>query len=320
MAQLPLFGDQLPELPTTRTVAERVRTAGIGGLPSAVRRADDTTYQEVRCRSALNRVRGMPFQWTLNPYRGCTHGCHYCFARRYQTQLELGSGDDFSSVVLVKVNFPSVVRRELSREAWQSRNRDTPDLVAFGTATDPYQPIEGHYRLSRQTLEALVDHHATIGLITKGPMVVRDKDLLSELARHTRSTVSVSVPSVDEEAWERLEPGTAHPLQRLRAVRELRDAGIDAGVLMAPIVPGITSHPAKLERTIKAIADHGATYVGGFVMHLEGGTREHFMGFLEREFPHLVERYGRLYAGKYASPEYSQRVRTVLGTIRARYG
>ena len=320
MDQLPLFTGQPLALPTIRAVANRVKAHGVGGLPNAARRADQTTYQEVQCRSALNRVRGMPFQWTLNPYRGCTHGCHYCFARRYQTQLELGSGDDFSSVVLVKVNFPSVVRRELSREAWQVSNRDTQDLIAFGTATDPYQPIEGHYRLSRQTLEALVEHPTPIGLITKGPMVVRDKDLLSELSRHTRSTVSVSVPSVDEEAWEKLEPGTAHPLQRLRAVRDLRDAGIDAGVLMAPIVPGITSHPAKIERTIKAIADHGATYVGGFVMHLEGGTRDHFMRFLGQEFPHLVERYGRLYAGKYASTAYAERVRTVLGTIRARYG
>jgi len=320
MPQLPLFGSQLPDLPTTRAIADRVKTRGLEGLPSAVRRADDTTYQEVQCRSALNRVQGMPFRWTLNPYRGCTHGCHYCFARRYQTQLELGSGDDFSSVILVKVNFPAVVRRELSREAWQVRNRDAPELVAFGTATDPYQPIEGHYRLSRQTLEALVDHPTPIGLITKGPMVVRDKDLLCELSRHTKTTVSMSVPSVDEEAWAKLEPGTAHPLQRLRAVRELRDAGIDAGVLMAPIVPGITSHPAKIERTIKAITDHGANYVGGFVMHLDGGTRDHFMEFLGREFPHLVERYGRLYAGKYASITYTERVKTVFGALRSRYG
>ena len=151
-------------------------------------------------------------------------------------------------------------------------------------------------------------------------MVVRDKDLLCELSRHTKTTVSMSVPSVDEEAWAKLEPGTAHPLQRLRAVRELRDAGIDAGVLMAPIVPGITSHPAKIERTIKAITDHGANYVGGFVMQLEGGTRDHFMEFLGREFPHLVERYGRLYAGKYASVTYTERVKTVFGALRSRYG
>ena len=300
--------------PTTRGVADSVKAGGVSALPDAVRLADEATYQEVVCRSALNRVAGMPFKWTLNPYRGCTHGCHYCFARRYQTQLELGPGDEFSSVILVKVNFPQVLRRELARPAWNG------ELVAFGTATDPYQPIEGRYRLSRRTLEALVTHPTPTGLVTKGPMVVRDRDLLVELSRRTRCTVSMSVPTVDEEAWQRLEPGTAHPLQRLRAVRALADAGIDAGVLMAPIVPGISSHPGKLDRTIRAIADHGAAYVGGFLMHLEGGTRSHFLEFLAREYPHLVEGYGRLYAGKYATKAYTERVRSVLGFLKARYG
>jgi DNA repair photolyase len=315
-----LFDLQPERPPTAREVARRLKADGLEGLPGADRRADHSSYQEVTCRSALNRVQGMPFQWTLNPYRGCTHGCHYCFARRYQPQLQLDSGDDFSSVIFVKVNFPAVLRRELSRDVWKARNRETRQLVAFGTATDPYQPIEGQYRVSRLTLEALVDHHTSTGLTTKGPMVVRDKDLLAELSRRTRSTVAISVPTVDEEAWQKLEPGTAHPLQRLRAVRELADAGVDVGVLMAPIVPGISSHPAKIEKTIRAIKDHGAAYVGGFVMHLEGGTRDHFMSFLAREFPHLVERYGRLYAGKYARSSYTERVRAVIGTLQARYG
>ena len=319
MHQVPLF-DYKTELPTTREIADLVKSKGLNGLPSAVHRADDTTYQEVTCRSALNRVKGMPFQWTLNPYRGCTHGCHYCFARRYQKQLELGAGDDFSSIILVKVNFADRLRRELSRESWRVRNAQEPELIALGTATDPYQPIEGHYQLSRRALEVLVEQPASIGLITKGPMVVRDKDLLVELSRRATCTVSVSIPTVDTEAWKKLEPGTASPLQRLRAVRELTDAGVDAGVLMAPIVPGISSHPSKIERTIRAIADHGASYVGGFVMHLDGGTREHFMGFLQQEFPHLVEAYGRLYAGKYPNKAYSARVRTVVGALKARHG
>ena len=208
-------------------------------MPDAVHRADDAHYQEVTCRSALNRVKGMPFGWTLNPYRGCTHGCHYCFARRYQTHLELDAGDEFSSVILVKVNFADVLRGELARRKCRR------ELVGFGTATDPYQPIEGHYRLIRRSLEALVDHSTPVGLITKGPMVVRDLDLLVELSRRTTCTVHMSVPTVDEEAWRALEPGTAHPLQRLRAVRALADAGVEAGVIMAPIVPGLTSHPAK---------------------------------------------------------------------------
>ena len=321
-----LFKD-LPAPPTTRAVADRVRQEGRAGLPSPLRRAgrtgrtgrnNDALYQEVTCRSALNRVRGMPFEWTLNPYRGCTHGCHYCFARRYQSQLELDASDDFSSVILVKTNFAEVLRRELVRDAWRARAE--PQLIAFGTATDPYQPIEGHYRLSRQALAVLVDHPTPVSLVTKGPLVLRDRDLLAELSQRTRCSVSISIPTVDEEAWQRLEPGTAHPLQRLKAVRQLVDAGIDAGVLMAPTVPGISSHPRKIERTIRTIAEHGAKYVGGFVMHLEGGTRDHFLAFLRSEFPHLVERYGQLYASKYPAPEYRKRVRAVVATLTERYG
>lgn len=300
--------------PTTRSVAATVREAGTAGLRDGVLRTGRTTCQEVTCRSALNRVEGMPFRWTLNPYRGCTHGCHYCFARRYQTQLELGAGDDFSSVVLVKTNFPEVLARELSRGTHGGQ------MIALGTATDPYQPIEGRYRLTRRVLETLVRHPAPIGLITKGTLAVRDTDLLAELSRRTRCSVTFSLPAVDEEAWRMLEPGTSHPLQRLRAVRRLRDAGVDAGVLMAPIVPGISSHPAKIERTLEAIVDSGAAYVGSMLLHLEGGTRRHFLEFLGREYPQLVAGYGRLYAGKYASASYATRFRTVMGVLKAKYG
>ena len=301
-------------LPTTRDVARLRARHGAGGLPDAVRRGDDAAYQEIVCRTALNRVRGLPFAWTLNPYRGCTHGCHYCFARRYQAQLEMGPGDEFSSVILVKVNFPEVLRRELRRGSHGG------ELVALGTATDPYQPIEGRYRLTRRALEALAERPTPLALVTKGPLVVRDIDVLAALSRKTACTVSVSVPTVDEEAWRRLEPGTAHPLQRLRAVRALTDAGVDAGVLMAPIVPGISSAPARLEATVRAAADHGARFVGAGLLYLEGGTRAHFLEFIAREYPALVEGYGRLYAGKYATPRYAEQVRAVLGTLRSRYG
>jgi DNA repair photolyase len=300
--------------PTTRAVAAAVRAAGPAGLRDSVLRAGGTTYQEVTCRSALNRVQGMPFRWTLNPYRGCTHGCHYCFARRYQSQLELGAGDDFSSVVLVKTNFPDVLARELSRRALGGES------IAVGTATDPYQPIEGRYRLTRRVLAALIRCPASIGLVTKGTLAVRDIDLLVELSGRARCSVTFSLPTVDEDAWRMLEPGTAHPLQRLRAVRRLRDAGVDAGVLLAPIVPGISSHPAKIERTLKAVVDSGAAYVGTMLLHLEGGTRRHFLEFLAREYPQLVAGYGRLYAGKYASAAYATRFRTVMGVLKAKYG
>lgn len=314
MEQAPLFVDLRPDRPTTRDVARLVRAGGVDALPGLTRRGDDARYQEVQCRSALNRVHGMPFRWTLNPYRGCTHGCHYCFARRYQSQLELGTGDEFASVILVKTNFVTKLIQELDRPSW------TRDQVALGTATDPYQPIEGTYRLSRGVLEALARASTPVGIVTKGPMVVRDRDVLQDLQTRAGCRIFLSVPTVDEDAWQRLEPGTAHPLQRLRAVRALVDAGLDAGVLMAPIVPGISSQPAKLERTIKAIADSGARSVGSMVMHLEAGTRAHFMAFLAREYPDLVERYGHLYAGKYAPKDYTRRVQHVVGMLRARYG
>jgi DNA repair photolyase len=310
----PLLFDLGRQPPTTRQVADLIRVGGADALTDAARRADAARYQEVRCRSALNRVKGMPFEWTLNPYRGCTHGCHYCYARRYQTQFELGADDDFASVIFVKINFVDVLRRELARPSW------TGEYIALGTATDCYQPIEGHYRLTRGTLEALRDFHNPVGVVTKGPMVVRDKDVLADLAAGPGCSVYLSVPTVDEDAWRRLEPGTAPPLQRLRAVRELVDAGIRAGVLMNPIVPGITSKPALLERTMKAIADHGARFVGCNVMFLEGGTRDHFMRWLAQEFPHLVEGYQQLYAGKYAPSAYRKEAQHVVGLLRKKYG
>jgi DNA repair photolyase len=300
--------------PTTKMIALQVRDHGAESLDQAQRRADEARYQEVTCRSALNPVKGMPFKWTLNPYRGCTHGCHYCFARRYQTQFELGFDDEFSSLIFVKVNFADVLRRELDKPSW------TRETVALGTATDPYQPIEGHYKLTRRVLEALIAGRTSVGIVTKGPMIVRDAELLAELSRVADCTVCVSVPTVDEDAWRALEPGTAHPLQRLRAVRMLRQAGVKAGVLMMPVVPGFTTQPSKLDATIKAIAEHDAAFLGANVMYLKGGTKDHFMGFLAHEFPHMVESYGRLYAGAYAAKDYVRQVRAIIETFKLRHG
>ena len=304
-----------PRLLTTRDVARVVKHGGAAALTEAERRADAARYQEIQCRSALNRVKGMPFEWTLNPYRGCTHACHYCFARRYQTQLELGSGDEFSSLIFVKVNFVEVLQRELDHPRW------TRDVAALGTATDPYQPIEGHYRLTRRTLQALTAGRTPVGLLTKGPMIVRDIDVLQDLFRVTHgSTVCVSVPTIDEDAWRTLEPGTAHPLQRLRAVRAMVDAGLEAGVLMAPLVPGFSTQPAKIEATIKAIADHGACFVGTNILFLDGGTREHFMRFIAQDFPAMTHQYEQLYASKYAPKDYAERVKKTVGLLKTKYG
>ena len=314
METSPLFLDLGKPKPTLRQIADLVKVGGSEALTEAVRRADAARYQEIRCRSALNKVKGMPFEWTLNPYRGCTHGCHYCYARRYQTQFELGSDDDFASIILVKINLVETLRAELDKPSWEG------DYVVVGAATDCYQPIEGHYKLTRGSLEALCAHANPTGVITKGPMIVRDKDVLQDITAKADCNVCVSVPCVDEDCWRQLEPGTAHPMQRLRAVRELVDAGIHAGVLMNPIVPGITSKPALIERTVKAIADHGAQFVGCNVMFLEGGTRDHFMRWLQQEYPHLVDGYRQLYARKYTPSPYRKEVSALIGVFKKKYG
>jgi DNA repair photolyase len=302
----PLLFDLGRSKPTTRQVADLVKAGGADALTEAIRRADAARYQEVQCRSALNPVKGMPFKWTLNPYRGCTHGCHYCYARRYHAQFELGADDDFASVILVKSNLVNVLGRELRKPSW------TGELVAIGTATDCYQPIEGSYKLTRGALEVLCEFANPTSVVTKGPMIVRDKDVLMDLSARTDCSVCVSVPCVDEDVWRALEPGTAHPMQRLRAVRELVDAGVHAGVLMSPIVPGISSRPVLLERTLKAAVDHGARFIGSNVMHLEGGTRDHFMRWLEAERPELLDGYRQLYTSKYASKAYREKVHSVI--------
>jgi DNA repair photolyase len=313
MVVQPLLFDVGRRKPTSRDVAITVRAGGAAALTDAERRADDASYQEISCRSALNRVKGMPFDWTLNPYRGCTHGCHYCFARRYHAQFELNASDEFASVILVKHNIVEVLQKELDRPSW------TREHVAVGTATDPYQPIEGRYKLTRGSIQALTRGATPFGLVTKGPMVVRDIDVLQEHARRAACTIYMSVPTVDDEAWRTLEPGTAPPLQRLRAVRELVDAGINAGVLMAPIVPGFSSSRSKLEATIKAIADHGARFAGCNVMYLQEGTRTHFLAFIEREFPSMRPRFERLYQKKYPPDAYRKEVQAMVRLLQDRY-
>ena len=301
-AQLSLF-PHAAEVPTLRDVANAVRDEGIASLPDARRRADDARYQEVHVRSALTRSMGMPFKWALNPYRGCTHACEYCYARKYQRHLELNASDDFSTLILVKRNLPELLRRELSRQSWAH------ETVAVGTATDPYQPIEGHYRITRRCLEALVESATPFSIVTKGPMIVRDLDIL---VRAVRCTVYMSVPTVLENVWSTLEPGTAHPRQRLRAVRQLADAGVDASVFMMPLVPGLSTSRASIEQTLAAIADAGVVFSGSGVARFDPGAREHFFAFLSREHPELVDGYTRLYSGVHAPAAYTHAVKKVV--------
>jgi DNA repair photolyase len=306
--QLALFPER-----TLRDVADVFRTTGVAGL-FADRRADEARYVDVEVRSALTESRGMPFRWALNPYRGCTHACEYCYARKYQRHLEMGAGDDFSSVILVKRNLPAVLRREVTRVSW------TQERVAIGTATDPYQPIEGEARLTRQSLEVLLEARTPVSITTKGPMVVRDADLLAQAAAGPGAMVFMSVPTVDEAAWRHLEPGTAPPLQRIRAAGYLRSRGIDARVLMMPLVPGITTPRSIVERTLRAIAAVGVPLAGAGVAHLEAGVRDHFLAFLSRTYPDLLEGYRRLYLGPYAPSGYARQVSAMVQALAAKVG
>jgi DNA repair photolyase len=310
-SQLSLFDDE-PSAPTLRDVAAAVRDAGIDGLPDARRRADDARYQEVVARSALTAAKGMPFKWALNPYRGCTHACEYCYARKYQRHLELGAGDDFSSVILVKPDLPTVLARELRRPSWAR------EMVAVGTATDPYQPIEGHYRITRRCLEVLCAADTPFSIVTKGPMVVRDTDVLVRASSRAGCRVYMSVATVDHDGWSRLEPGTASPVQRLRALRQLSDAGVDCGVLMMPLVPGITTSRDQIRRTLQAIEQAGVRLIGVDVARLDDGVKAHFMAFLGREYPDLVAGYHRLYGGSHPDAAYTTSLRAVINEERAR--
>lgn len=251
-------------------------------------------YFEIQAKSALNRVQHMGFNWSLNPYQGCVHSCVYCFARAHAKLADRDPGAGFSARIGVKVNAPQLLREELSRRSWKR------EMVAFGTATDPYQPIEGRMRLTRRCLEALRDFRTPIGLITKGTMAVRDIDVLVELSRRAKVTVTFSVPTVDREVWARTEPGTPPPDKRLKVMRALVDAGIEAGVGMAPILPGLSDSQAQLEATVAAAAEAGACYVWCNVVYLKPGTKEHFMEFLGRDYPQLVHRYQELFPGRSA--------------------
>ena len=272
-------------------------------------------YVEIRCKTALNRVQGMPFKWSLNPYQGCAHACHYCYARAYYAVAEHGNGDaDFETKILVKANFPDVLRRELARPSWRG------EQVALGTATDPYQPAEGRFRLTRRVLEALLEHANPLGMVTKSPMVLRDLDLLTELARVAEVRVFFTVTTVDLGLWRVLEPGTANPYKRLQVMGRLVAAGVPAGVLLAPILPGITDSVQSIEAVASAAAEHGAVFFGATGLRLAPVVKEHYLGFVGECFPELLPRYERAYSGSYAPREYRKALDARVDRIRARYG
>jgi len=272
-------------------------------------------YREEPCRTALNRVSGMDFKWSLNPYMGCEHRCTFCYVRAFEHRADRPAGDRYGRSIRVKVNIPEVLRAELARRAWQ---RET---VAIGAATDPYQPAEGRYRLTRRCLAVLAAARNPFSLITRGPLVVRDIDLLQQAAARAEVSVNLSVPTLDERVWRTTEPGTPPPRQRLRALRMLVDAGIKAGVGVAPVLPGLSDRPEQLAAVVRAARDAGATHLWTNMLFLRPGTREHFLECLARDWPEELARYRRLYAARaYLPGRVTEPVRRTVAELRALHG
>jgi DNA repair photolyase len=274
-------------------------------------------YLEDACKSALNRVpeaSKVPFRWTINPYRGCTHSCHYCFARAFHRYLDLGIGEDFSTKIVVKTNVAEVLRRELAAARW------TGETIAMGTATDPYQHCEGRYKLMRGILRALIDFRNPLSLLTKSTMILRDLDLFSELNEVAPLTVSMSVGTLDESVRRIVEPGTPPGRKRLEILGRFAGAGIRTGVLVAPILPGLTDDEEHLDEVLAACAEAGVAYAVPIVLHVRPTIREHFMPWVKSTYPWLYPRYVELYGGRaYAPKAYQQVVSERFARLRLRH-
>jgi DNA repair photolyase len=271
------------------------------------------TFEEIECRSALNRVSipSMPsLRWSLNPYRGCQHACVYCFARGNHEFLGYDSGRDFEQRIVVKTNLVPLLRRELARPG---RKREQ---VTIGTACDPYQQAELKYGLTRGALQAFRDFASPCSLITKSASITRDLALLGEVSAVAECTVLFSIPTLREEVWRHIEPETAKPLQRLEAMAKLAGAGVRCGVMLAPIIPGLTDDQENLEAVMRAAREHGASFVGDNVLYLKPGTKEWFMPFLRETYPHLLPQYERFYTGAYAPRNYTDEVHAAVQRLR----
>ena len=264
------------------------------------------TFIESEAKTILNHVPGnyLPFNWTINPYRGCSHACRYCFARSTHTYMDMDAGRDFETKIVVKVNAPEVLRRQLRAKRWKGEH------VAMGTATDPYQRAEGRYKLMRGILEALVDYRNPFSILTKGTLILRDIDLLMEAAGVTDVSAAFSIGTLDTDAWRKSEPGTPHPRKRMDAVKRLNEAGIPCGVMVAPVLPGITDGADQLKEVVHAAVDAGATHVSPILLHLRPKVKEVYMEWLGETYPHLVDRYEAMYA---RSAYASQGLRDSLG-------
>ncbi len=290
------------------------------GLVRSVRtpQFDGITFHEVLCKSALNRVpnaAALPFRYTVNAYRGCSHACRYCFARPTHEYLELNCGNDFDTQVIVKTNVADVLRRELSRRSW------CRETVALGTNTDPYQRAEGRYALMPGIIGALAESGTPLSILTKGTLLRRDLPLLVDAASQVPVAVSVSLAVGDPELHKQVEPGTPGPQARFGLIAAIREAGLDCHVLVAPVLPYLTDSVEHLDGLLRQIAAAGANGVTVFGLHLRGSTRDWFMSWLSHAHPHLIGRYRELYRrGAYLPSSYRDGLRARAAPLIARHG
>ena len=272
--------------------------------------------QEIHCKTLLNRIDipSFPFHWTLNPYRGCRHACRYCYARPTHEFFGLDAGREFEQRVFAKVNAPEVLRQELRRPKWKN------EAIAIGTASDPYEPAEMEYRLTRRILQVLCEFQTPASITTKGVLVRRDVDVLRELARVADVRVNFSVGSIDEGVWKLTEPGAPSPVARLEAMQFLVENGVNAGVMMAPLLPGISDSTESIYDVAEAAAAHGARFIGANVLFLKPGSKEWFMPMLRETYPHLAPGYAKMYAKTYAPRDYTSSVMRVVEQARRSVG
>jgi DNA repair photolyase len=310
MASLPLF-----PLPQKSPLVGIARLASEG---ESLRERHNVEYFTLPAKSLLNRCnsnRGLPFTWTINPYRGCEFACKYCYARYTHEFMEMRDGAEFEQKIYVKQHAADLLRRDLRRVK-------TGESIALGTATDPYQPAERRYEVTRGILEEFARHRGfELGIVTKSNLIVRDMDLLREVARSNALSIHVTVTTMNAELARILEPRAPRPDLRMEAVRQLSEAGLTVGVSASPVLPGITDSPADLEAVVGAAAAAGARHIFAGALFLKPCSAAVFLPFLEQNFPQLVANYRERYADRsFLPPSYSKRIAQLIARLRQKYG
>src|SRR5580700_8485813 len=311
----------MSSLPLFQEVCSSPKLVGIARMAAegeSLREGHNVEYFTLGTRSVLSRVvsaRNLPFNWAINPYRGCEFACKYCYARYTHEFMELRDGVDFEQKIFVKQQAAGLLRSELKKVKREEK-------IAIGTATDPYQPAERRFEITRAILEELARHSGlTIGIVTKSNLVTRDTEILRRVGEHNRICVSVTVTTVDTELARKLEPRAPRPDLRLEAVRQLNLAGVDAGVICAPVLPEITDGRRDLEALVKAASEAGAKFIFANPLFLKPCSAAVFLPFLEEHFPDLVELYRKRYADRAFLPKgYGQRLSQLMAIFRRKYG